>query len=75
MTQSTTRRCIPDLSFDANPNTGVIIYDTYGGGGFFSDDRGVFQEVEGLDEFVTLQGVLATKTIGIGALLNFFPLE
>jgi hypothetical protein len=35
VTQSTTRRTIPDLSFVANPDTGVIIYDTYGGGGFY----------------------------------------
>jgi hypothetical protein len=34
VTQSNTRRCIPDASFVADPGTGVIIYDTYGGGGF-----------------------------------------
>jgi hypothetical protein len=36
VTQSNTRRTIPDLSFVADPNTGVIIYDTYGGSGFFT---------------------------------------
>ena len=44
-------------------------------GGFFGDDGGVFQKIEGLDEFVALQGVLAAKTIGIGTLLNFFALK
>jgi hypothetical protein len=36
VTQSTTRRTIPDVAFDANPSTGVIIYDTYGGSGSYS---------------------------------------
>jgi hypothetical protein len=36
VTQSTTRRTIPDLAFDADPNTGVIIDDTFGGSGFFT---------------------------------------
>jgi hypothetical protein len=35
VTQSTTRRTIPDLSFDADPNTGVYEYDTCGGGGLY----------------------------------------
>ena len=29
VTQSTTKRTIPDVSMDADPNTGVSIYDTY----------------------------------------------
>lgn len=29
VTQTTTRRAIPDVSFDANPNTGVPVYDTF----------------------------------------------
>jgi len=29
--QSTGRRTIPDVSFDANPNTGVSVYDSYNG--------------------------------------------
>ncbi len=35
--QSTTRRTTPDVAYDANPNTGVYVYDTYysGGGGWF----------------------------------------
>jgi hypothetical protein len=36
VTQSSTRRCTPDISFVADPNTGVRIYDTYGGSGFFT---------------------------------------
>ena len=32
VTQSTTQRTIPDVAFDANPNTGVTIYDSYNGG-------------------------------------------
>ena len=30
VTQSTTRRCTPDVSYDSNPATGVPIYDTFG---------------------------------------------
>ena len=44
-------------------------------GGFFGDNGGVFQQIEGLDEFVALQGVLAAKTIGIGTFLNLFALK
>jgi hypothetical protein len=33
---STTRRTIPDVAFVANPATGVIIYDTFGGPGFYT---------------------------------------
>jgi fibronectin type 3 domain-containing protein len=29
VTQSTTRRTVPDISFDADPSTGVWIYDSY----------------------------------------------
>ena len=29
VTQSNTNRAMPDVAFDANPNTGVSIYDTY----------------------------------------------
>jgi hypothetical protein len=36
VTQSTTRRTTPDVSFVANPGTGVIVYDTYGGRGFYT---------------------------------------
>jgi hypothetical protein len=36
VTQSSNRRTIPDLSFVANPSTGVIVYDTYGGSGFYT---------------------------------------
>jgi hypothetical protein len=36
VTQSTTRRTIPDVAFVANPGTGVMIYDTYGGRGFYT---------------------------------------
>ena len=32
VTQSTTRRTIPDVAFDANPGTGVTIYDSYNNG-------------------------------------------
>jgi hypothetical protein len=35
VTQSSTRRTIPDVAFVANPNTGVIVYDTYGGPGYY----------------------------------------
>jgi hypothetical protein len=34
VTQSTTKRCNPDLAFVADPNTGVIIYDSYNYGGY-----------------------------------------
>ncbi|HLJ97591.1 MAG TPA: S53 family peptidase, partial [Gemmataceae bacterium] len=36
VSQSTTRRTMPDLAFDANPNTGVMVYDTYGGRGLYA---------------------------------------
>jgi hypothetical protein len=36
VTQSSTYRTAPDIAFDANPNTGVMIYDTYGGRGSYS---------------------------------------
>lgn len=29
VTQSTTNRTIPDVAFDADPNTGVLVYDSY----------------------------------------------
>lgn len=32
VTQSTTKRTIPDVSFDADPNTGVGVYDTFSNG-------------------------------------------
>ena len=32
VTQSSTQRTIPDVSLDANPSTGVTIYDSYNGG-------------------------------------------
>lgn len=36
VTQSSTRRAMPDVSFVANPSTGVMIYDTYGGRGLYT---------------------------------------
>ncbi len=33
-TWSTTNRCVPDISADANPGTGVPVYDTYSYGGW-----------------------------------------
>jgi hypothetical protein len=33
VSQSTTRRTSPDVAYDANPNTGVYVYDSYGTGG------------------------------------------
>ncbi|HUO06990.1 MAG TPA: Ig-like domain repeat protein [Phycisphaerae bacterium] len=32
VTQSTTRRTIPDVAFDADPSTGVAVYDSYNNG-------------------------------------------
>lgn len=32
VTQSTTQRCVPDVSMDADPNTGVPVYDVYDNG-------------------------------------------
>jgi subtilase family serine protease len=32
VTQSSTRRTIPDIGFDANPNSGVAVYDSYSQG-------------------------------------------
>ncbi len=34
VTQSTTKRTIPDVGFDADPNSGVSVYDTYGYSGW-----------------------------------------
>ncbi len=34
VTQSTTKRTTPDVSFDANPSTGVAVLDTYSEGGW-----------------------------------------
>jgi hypothetical protein len=34
VTQSSTQRTIPDVALDADPNTGVRIYDSYGSGGW-----------------------------------------
>src|SRR5205823_1048261 len=36
VTQSSTQRCTPDVSFVADPDTGVIINDTWGGAGFYT---------------------------------------
>src|SRR5438477_852886 len=36
VTQSSNRRTMPDVSFVANPGTGVMVYDTYGGRGFYT---------------------------------------
>ncbi len=33
VSQSTTRRTSPDVAYDANPNTGVYVYDSYGTSG------------------------------------------
>jgi hypothetical protein len=33
--EHSTQRCTPDLSFDADPKTGVLIYDTYFGSGSY----------------------------------------
>ena len=33
--QNTGRRTVPDVSFDADPNTGVAVYDSYNGGRAF----------------------------------------
>src|SRR5260370_40157972 len=44
-------------------------------GGFFGDDGRVSEQIEGFDKLVTLQGMLAAKTIGIRAFLNFFLLK
>jgi len=33
--QSTGKRTVPDISYDANPNTGVPVYDSYGGYNWF----------------------------------------
>lgn len=49
-TWSTTKRCVPDISADANPGTGVPVYDTYsyngwvqvGGTSVSSPDWGAF---------------------------------
>jgi hypothetical protein len=35
VTQSSTRRTIPDVAFDADLNTGAYVYDTYGGSGLY----------------------------------------
>jgi hypothetical protein len=34
--QSSGRRSSPDVAFDANPNTGVAVYDTYGYSGWYA---------------------------------------
>jgi hypothetical protein len=34
VTQSSTQRTIPDVAFDADPNTGVLVYDSFGSGGW-----------------------------------------
>jgi fibronectin type 3 domain-containing protein len=34
VTQSSTSRANPDVSYDANPNTGFAVYDTFGQGGW-----------------------------------------
>ncbi len=34
VSQSSTFRATPDVSYDADPNTGVPVYDTYGGSGW-----------------------------------------
>ena len=46
--QSTGQRTIPDVSFDADPNTGVAIYDSYNNvpGGIFGDS-GPWEQVGG----------------------------
>src|SRR5438034_10820544 len=44
-------------------------------GGFLGDERRVFQQVQRFDKFVALEGMLATKTIGVRTLLNFFVLK
>lgn len=34
LTTSTTKRSTPDVAYDADPNSGVAVYDTYGGSGW-----------------------------------------
>ena len=43
--------------------------------GFFGDNRRVSHQIKRFNEFVTLQRMLAAKTIGIRTLLNFFALK
>src|SRR6266850_282276 len=43
--------------------------------GFFRDDGRVAEQIKRFDELVTLERVLSTETIRVGALLNFFFLE
>lgn len=35
VTQSSTRRTGPDVAYDADPNTGFLVYDSFGGGGWY----------------------------------------
>src|ERR1700674_340709 len=44
-------------------------------GGFFRDDRRVSHQIERFNEFVTLQRMLAAKTIGIRTIFYFFILK
>src|SRR5271163_2726806 len=42
---------------------------------FFRDQRSMLEQVQRFDEFVTGQKMLATETVGIGALLNGVALK
>src|SRR6267378_5518463 len=45
------------------------------GGGLFRDDGRIAEQIERLDQLVTLERVLSAETIGVRAFLNFFFLE
>ena len=44
-------------------------------GGFFGDDGSISHQIERIDEFISLESMLAAKTIGIRTLLNFLALK
>src|SRR5207248_4429 len=44
-------------------------------GGFFGDDGSISHQIERIDEFISLESMLAAKTIRIRSLLNFLALK
>jgi hypothetical protein len=70
VTQSTTQRTSPDVSYNADPNTGVAVYDSYRGGGGWGQYGGTSAgapQWAGLIALADEQRVAAGKTTLTGS--------
>jgi len=68
--QSTGKRTVPDISYDANPNTGVPVYDSYGGYNWFQ----VGGTSMSAPQWAALTAIVNSERVALGkATLNSAP--